>query len=429
MNIGIFIDNKSIASVDCGNMAAGNPGIGGAAYSILLLAEEYKSKFSTNRVTIFATAQSKLPVVDCVEVVIDLSAAIDKCVEKEIDIFVIRPVIDAKPLSDKLLKKICEKKVKTIAWAHNFYDAEFASKLSDNPYIVANVFVGRQQYDYYIDHKLIKKSVYIYNMYPQQKKQIRVLNDGKTVTYIGSLVHSKGFHILAMAWKSVLAEVPDAQLYVIGSGTLYSREAKLGSYGIADANYEEKFIPYLLSDDRKLLPSVRFLGTLGTEKDEIISKTSVGIVNPSGRTETFGISALDFESQGVPVVTVAYVGFLDTIKNNVTGILYNKPSQISKKIVELLKDISRNQSMGDAGVEYAREFEPHQIIGCWHELFCNIISGVEFKITMPDSFLFSQLKWIKIINRKLKNFTKLEMIPAIVSVETFVKKRIARIKR
>ena len=57
------------------------------------------------------------------------------------------------------------------------------------------------------------------------------------------------------------------------------------------------------------MPSVHFHGVMGEEKKELIARTSVGVANPSGRTETFGISAIDFSSRGVPVVTIASGGF------------------------------------------------------------------------------------------------------------------------
>lgn len=72
----------------------------------------------------------------------------------------------------------------------------------------------------------------------------------------------------------------------------------------------------------ELLPSVHFHGVMGEEKKELIARTSVGVANPSGRTETFGISAIDFSSRGVPVVTIASGGFLDTVENEKTGLLY-----------------------------------------------------------------------------------------------------------
>ncbi|MCS2551289.1 hypothetical protein [Bacteroides faecis] len=48
---------------------------------------------------------------------------------------------------------------------------------------------------------------------------------------------------------------------------------------------------------------MKFLGVVGEGKEEIFRKASVGIVNPSGRTETFGMGVVDGEAR-LPVVTI-----------------------------------------------------------------------------------------------------------------------------
>ena len=53
-------------------------------------------------------------------------------------------------------------------------------------------------------------------------------NGGHNVVYLGGLNKYKGFHVLAKAWKKVLAEVSDAKLIVLGSGKLYNRETSMG---------------------------------------------------------------------------------------------------------------------------------------------------------------------------------------------------------
>lgn len=140
-----------------------------------------------------------------------------------------------------------ENKVKTVLWGHNYYYSDYCNRIANCNAIKANVFVGRQQYDRYVDHKIILKSTYIYNMYPMEKKQKRKFENQHTVTYIGSLVPEKGFQVLAAAWKKIIAEVPDAQLNVIGSGKLYSRNSKLGKYKIAEEHFENQFMRYLIS--------------------------------------------------------------------------------------------------------------------------------------------------------------------------------------
>ena len=127
----------------------------------------------------------------------------------------------------------------------------------------------------------------------------------------------------------MLVEVPDAQLHVVGSGKLYDRNSKLGVYGIAEESYENSFIKGITDRAGELLPSVHFHGVMGEEKKELIARTSVGVANPAGRTETLGISAIEFSSRGVPVVTIASGGFLDTVENEKTGLLYNDTKDLA----------------------------------------------------------------------------------------------------
>ena len=62
------------------------------------------------------------------------------------------------------------------------------------------------------------------------------------VTYVGSLTKGKGFHVLAKEWKNILKAVPDAELYVLGSGKLYDNKAELGEYGLAEKTYENNLL-------------------------------------------------------------------------------------------------------------------------------------------------------------------------------------------
>lgn len=64
MHIGIYINNENISSVDCKNLLAGNPGIGGTEYCVLLLAQAYKMYYSNNKVTLFVAKQGMLSMVE-----------------------------------------------------------------------------------------------------------------------------------------------------------------------------------------------------------------------------------------------------------------------------------------------------------------------------------------------------------------------------
>ncbi|MEH7095600.1 glycosyltransferase family 4 protein [Neobacillus vireti] len=429
MKIAVFINNINIKDVDCSCMRKGNPGIGGTEYCFLLLCEMYKMYYPQDEITILATSEGKLPNVDSIEVVGGIQNVVEVCKSIHADILVISAVDEGNPLPDVLLNEIERNLQKTVIWGHNFYLSDFATKLAKNKYIRANVFVGKQQYDRYLDHSLIYKSTYIFNMYPKSLTFPRQYNDSKTVTYIGSLVYHKGFHLLAKSWKEIIKAVPGAQLYVIGTGKLYSRESKLGPYGIAAEDYERLFIKGLTDERGKLLDSVHFLGILGAEKNDIIAQTSVGVVNPSGRTETFGLSALDFESHGVPVVTIGNGGFLDTVVDEYTGLLYSNVKDLPKKIIYLLENAKVNQKYGENGKLFYGKFLPERLIGQWHDLFETVINDSKLEVQIPNDFYKGQLKRLRLANYKLKSALKIQWLPSVITIETIAKKIIRKVKK
>ncbi len=426
MKIAIFIDNENILGVDCRNPENGNPGIGGTEYCILLLAQVYKKAYPNDEVVLFATKQGMLPKTDAVEIVSGPMEIGNVFKKTQADILLISAVYHGEPLSQDFFKMIETNQIKTILWGHNFYLSDFCNKISGCSYVKANVFVGRQQYDRYVDHKVIKKSTYIYNMYPQPVYEARKENSNHAVTYIGLLVPLKGFHVLAQAWKSILTEVPDAELNVIGSGKLYGRNSKLGRYGIADEEYERQFMPGLTEPDGSIMPSVHFWGVLGVEKNDVIRNTCVGVVNPTGRTETFGISALDFESMSVPVVTIAKGGFLDTVLNEETGLLYGHTDDFAKDIIMLLKNDKLNEQYGRDGVQLCKKFTPDKIIKEWNRLFMKVLNDEKMEYIEPDSFMTTNLKKYRCLNRKIKNAIGVEYPISVIGAESFARNVLRR---
>ncbi len=126
---------------------------------------------------------------------------------------------------DKFLLDYAENlKVNLVAWAHNYPSAYQANIMADCQTVKRLVFVGKQEYDKYIDHRIINKSTYIFNMInPDLPEYFRNNKFKNTVVYIGSLTPTKGFHILAKYWKTILKEVPDATLEVIGEEIYIAR--------------------------------------------------------------------------------------------------------------------------------------------------------------------------------------------------------------
>ena len=428
MNIAIYLNNEAISDVDCSNIEKGNPGIGGTQYSILLLTVMLRKKYKD--LSTFLFSPKKVHMVDeRLNYTIDSSVDLLNKVEAlQCEILILTSLAFGNELTKDFISELDKRNIKTIVWGHNFYYKDLCDRIAESSMIKANVFVGRQQYDKYIDHKLILKSTYIYNMYPLSNTSVERNKIQHIVTYIGSLVPSKGFHILAKYWPQILESVPDAELFVIGSGKLYNRSATLGKYGIADENYEKSFIKYLINEDGSIKSSVHFMGVLGEEKNEIIKKTSVGIVNPSGKTETFGISALDFSSMSIPVVTIAKGGFLDTIIDEKTGLLYKKYSDFPKKVIELLENTEKNKTLGENAKAYATEFCPDEIIKEWYDLIIKVKDDKNMPFIQPENHYLRDFKLIRILLHNFNSVSKYKHAISMIGIESRIKEIISKFR-
>ena len=131
----------------------------------------------------------------------------------------------------------------------------------------------------------------------------------------------------------------DSSLSIIGKGTIYSsRNIKPGKFGIASEDLEKKMIPFLCAEDGTLKKNYELLGILGKEKYDVFRKCAVGIVNPSAKTETFGLGIIEMATVGLPVVTRCWNGHLDTVKNGETGLMALSLSGMAKCIIRLFED-------------------------------------------------------------------------------------------
>ena len=220
---------------------------------------------------------------------------------------------------------------------------------------------------------------------------------------MGSLVQGKGFDFLAQVWRNIVSQVPDAELHVVGSGRLYVRDHILGGWGIAEPAFEEKFIPDRLHEKGSLLPSVKFHGILGAEKHEMLASAAVGVVNPTGETETFCISAVEFQAHRVAVVSARDWGLLDTVQHGRTGLLCRNKEELISNVVKLLKDVRLRTKLGEAAYAFAKaHFEVNCIAPAWYRLLLAVQEDRRLPyISMKSNGLY-RWKILKELVRRLK---------------------------
>lgn len=399
LKLGIYIDNSKINVSDFSSIEVANPGIGGTEYEFIILIRNIKRYMKNLELTIYQTKEMYFSnMVDQTVVVSGMEEAIDLASGKD-DIIVVRTETDREiPCA----RNGC----RIVTWSHNYFNGKVADSIAKRDDIGANVFVGRQFYESYLDHDIIDKSTYIYNCmdFLPLENERNADSLAPICAYIGSLVPAKSFHILAETWPDVVKQVPDAKLWVIGSSGVYGLNSGLGELGLAEKSYEERFVASL----RSVMDSVTFYGNVGGEKYEILKQVKVGVINPIG-VETFGISAVDFSSMQIPVISRNRYGVKDVVLNNKTGILLNDPKMLAKTIVKLLNDSALNGELGKNGRDYVvSEFCVASSMKKWAELLEWVYAGKRLPYQRPTESFFNNYKFARMIMRVLRKLLHLD---------------------
>lgn len=424
MKIGIWFPNRLIEELDYSRPEVDNPGISGTGIEIALLISMFPNHSKRHELIQFTEVKSKIH--SCTNIILkDVYSAVEKASELSIDCFITVAVNDS-----KLFQTINTFKLKTIFWGHNYYYYDMCINIVENEYIIANVFCGRQVYDRYIDHEIIEKSTFIYNMLGEAKTKresmLKMVTKNPNITYIGAIIPSKGFHVLAQQWQKILDRFPDATLNVVGSGNLYGGKSNLGVLGLAQSNYENTFNKYITDSNGKLIKSVILHGIVAQDKKtEIISNTTVGIINPTGRTENCPVSAIDFQSHGVPVVTKYVNGSVDILLNNKTGIFYLFEKNLHKKIFKLITNRSKNDTYGKEAIHFFKNtFSTEVVLPRWEILFDELESKSTLEFIKPNSHFFNNFKFLRMVIRVIRFKLKIRVFPSLIQIETIIKTKI-----
>lgn len=360
MNIGFYLDNSKIMDIDFSEYNYGNPGVGGTHYLTVYLSYLLQ-QYSKNDIELFLS-NNQLGLPNDIYKISSLNSIIKN---SNLEILVLNNgygLSEFEPLI-KLYKK------RIIIWARNYFTCNQLDYLDNSSFIIAIVFVSKQQYDYYRNEKLIKKATYINHTLPYSDYIVNRSKD-KIVTYMGSLTRGKGFHILADQWKKILKVHPDARLLVIGKGNLYNRQIPLGQFNLTNSNYEKRILKNI-TNNKKIIESVTFMGNLTyLEKKEIFNRTKIGIANPTGKTETFCLAALEFIRHGVPVVSIFDYSLPDVISHKRTGILFKNKKNLYKVVNNLLSDHQKYKYL-EKNIMTDKSFDHDETVKKWDDLFSN----------------------------------------------------------
>lgn len=399
-----FVEFDTSMKISWDELEIGNPGVGGTQYTTLCLAKELL-KFSNYEVKI--VCNSHLDLGGSIDVLqLPIVQAVDYA-EKHEFVLVYRPTINFDPL---LLQKLKTTEASVVAWAHVGPSQETLRTLSELASIKKVVALGERELISWFDNPVIRKSVLIRNGHHIPKFHTDRNPDADVVTYIGSLVPQKGFHLLAEVWPHILKLQPSLRLNVVGSGNLYSNVTGLGRLGIAAPDYEDLIIRNLGDS----INSVKFLGKLGgEEKNSIVASSFIGVINPSGNTENCPLSALDFQSLSVPVLSAKKFGVIDTVRDGKTGLLFRNYNQLPKIIDLLVRNPSIRETLSANCKPFIEErFNFHDVSKQWDCLFDNLSNAetttkflIRDAVSIHEFLTIINGNFLLLINYRLRWFT------------------------
>jgi glycosyltransferase involved in cell wall biosynthesis len=159
-----------------------------------------------------------------------------------------------------------------------------------------------------------------------------------TIVYFGRLKKYKSVDHVINAMKIVVQHLPKARLEILGRGDDEPRLlALVAEAGIAD--------------------HVTFHGYVTDQtKVRLLSRAHV-VVNPSMK-EGWGITNLEANACGTPVISADSPGLRDSVSNGVSGLLYpyGDIELLAQRIVSVVSDAHLSSTLQEGSLVWARQF-------------------------------------------------------------------------
>jgi len=171
---------------------------------------------------------------------------------------------------------------------------------------------------------------------------------GKTILFLSRIEKPKGIFIALKAYQIVKQVIPDSNLIIAGNGSMLKSAREY------------------VNNNR--VNDVEFTGHIGGGKLVEVYKKSDYYILPT-YSEGMPTSVLEAMAFGLPVLTRPVGGMVDFFENDKMGYLVDSlnPEDFANKIIEVLLNRERHQSIGHYNYEYAKQ----------HFYASNVVSKLE----------------------------------------------------
>ncbi|OGU18568.1 MAG: hypothetical protein A2059_00410 [Ignavibacteria bacterium GWA2_55_25] len=182
-----------------------------------------------------------------------------------------------------------------------------------------------------IVHNCVDHSVY--------RPSMEIPTGPPVIGHLGRLKKYKGVDHLIRAFQIVRMEIPEARLRIVGEGDFRPALEKL-------------------ADELALKDAVEFTGYVGTAETVRIMQRMHVAVNCSAK-EGWGLTVLEANACGVPVIASDVPGLRDSVLDEKTGLLYEYGNieQLAQKILLVLRDQHLRTRLRGEALGWARSFD------------------------------------------------------------------------
>ena len=204
----------------------------------------------------------------------------------------------------------------------------------------------------------------------------RVLGSKPVAVFAGRLVPEKGVDVLLQAFAIVICGLPEARLLIAGDGP-----------------ERDKLIE--LTEKLGITRNVTFLGHLDKgELERRFAQAWVQVV-PSRWAEPFGLVAVEAMMRGTAVVASSMGGLREIVQDGETGFLVppNDPRTLAEKLVTVLSDRTKAESMGWSGREVAEtRFSLARQCDQFVSLYQQMVSGTSALLPAQEGQLWQGVR-------------------------------------
>lgn len=158
------------------------------------------------------------------------------------------------------------------------------------------------------------------------------------IGYLGRLKRYKSIEDLLQAFTIVVRDAKDARLIIVGEG-------------------DARRILERVARELHIEGKVEFRGFVPLEEKVSLLRTMNVVVNPSAK-EGWGLTVIEANACGVPVIASDVPGLRDSVLDGQTGLLYEYGNieQLAAKMLLLLRDRALRARLSAAALDWARQF-------------------------------------------------------------------------